>query len=223
MTIQTGFLKSTSYFSGLSPAELDSIKRLFFERTVKRGEVIALEGELASALFFIASGVVKVFKTSAEGKEQIMNLVRPGESFNDVPVFDDSSNPTTSQAMGPVVLYGLKKVDLNTIIQEHPQVSLNIIKVLADRVRQLLSLVEDLSFRHVIGRVARILLDHIEDGTSPIPRLTQHEMAAMAGTVREVVARSLRALEDEGAISLRRHRIVITDREVLRGMVEAPS
>ena len=89
--------------------------------------------------------------------------------------------------------------------------------------RQLLSLVEDLSFRHVIGRVARILLDHIGDGTGPIPRLTQHEMAAMAGTVREVVARSLRALEDEGAISLRRHRIVITDREVLRGMVEASS
>ena len=223
MTVQIGFLESIPYFSGLSPAELDSIKQLFFERTVRRGEVIVLEGELAPTLFFVASGVVKVFKTSAEGKEQILNLIRLGESFNDVPIFDDGSNPATAQAMGPVVLYGLIKGDLNIIIQEHPQVSLNIIKVLADRVRQLLSLVEDLSFRHVIGRVARILLDHIGDGTGPIPRLTQHEMAAMAGTVREVVARSLRALEDEGAISLRRHRIVITDREVLRGMVEASS
>ncbi len=58
MTVQIGFLESIPYFLGLSPAELDSIKQLFFERTVRRGEVIVLEGELAPALFFGASGVV---------------------------------------------------------------------------------------------------------------------------------------------------------------------
>jgi len=122
--------------------------------------------------------------------------------------------------MGPVVLYRIKKNDLKVILSEHPQVVLNIIKVLAERVRQLVSLVEDLSFRRVIGRVARILLEHAGDGTGPRPQLTQQEMAAMAGTVREVVARSLKALEEEGAIRLDRHRIVITDKEALQEMVE---
>ena len=98
--------------------------------------------------------------------------------------------------------------------------ALNIIKVLAERLRQLVSLVEDLSFRHVIGRVARILLEQAGDGASPRPRLTQQEMAAMAGTVREVVGRSLKTLEEEGAIRLEHHRIVITDRRVLEEMVE---
>ncbi len=220
MAIQVEFLKSVPYFSGLSPVELDSIKSLVFEKTAGRGEVILFEGEAAEALFFVVSGAVKVFKTSAEGKEQILNIVRPGESFNDVPIFDDGLNPASAQAIGPVILYGVSKDELRIIVRDHPQIALNIIKVLAERVRQLVSLVEDLSFRHVIGRVARILLEHAGDGAVPGQRLTQQEMAAMAGTAREVVGRSLKALEEGGVIRLDRHRIVITDREALKEMLE---
>ena len=187
---------------------------------MKRGELILLEDEPVEALFFVVSGAVKVFKTSAEGKEQILSIVRPGESFNDVPIFDDGPSPTSVGAMTPIVLYGVRKNELETILRDHPQITMNIIKVLAEQVRHLVSLVEDLSFRHVISRVAKILLEHIGNGTGPRPRLTQQEMAAMAGTAREVVARSLRSLEAEGAIKLERHRIVITDRGTLQGMVE---
>ncbi len=221
MTIEVEFLKSIPYFSGLVPAELDSIRQLIFEKAVERGEVILLEGESAEVFFFVASGVVKVFKTSAEGKEQILSIVRPGESFNDVPIFDDGPNPASAQAMGPVVLYGVRKDGLKAILEDYPQVTLNIIKVLAERVRQLVSLVEDLSFRHVIGRVAKILLEYAGDETGRKPRLTQQEMAAMAGTAREVVGRSLKALEEEGALRFDRHRIVITDKKALQEMVEA--
>ncbi len=223
MSIDAGFLKSIPYFSGLSLAELDSIRKFIFERTAERGGMILSEGEPSEVLYFVASGVVKVFKTSAEGKEQILNIVRPGESFNDVPIFDGGPNPASAQAMGPVVLYGISRSDLEVILRDHPQVALNVTKVLAEQARHLGSLVEDLSFRHVIGRVARILLENAGDGTGPRPRLTQQEMAAMAGTVREVVGRSLKALEEEGAIRLERHRIVITDREALKDMVEAYS
>lgn len=221
MAVQEEFLKSIPFFTGLSPDGLDSIRRLIFEKTFERGEVILLEGEPAEALYLVVSGAVKVFKTSAEGKEQILNIVRPGESFNDVPIFDDGPNPASAQAMGPVALYGIRKSDMNAILQKYPQVARNTIKVLAERVRQLVSLVEDLSFRHVIGRVVKILLEHAGDGKGPTPRLTQQEMAAMAGTAREVVARSLKALEDDGAIRLERHRIVITDKEALKEMVGA--
>ena len=81
-----------------------------------------------------------------------------------------------------------------------------------------MSLVEDLSFKHVIGRVAKILLQYAGDGTGRQPRLTQQEMAAMAGTAREMVGRSLKTLEEDGVIRLDRHRIVITDNEALREM-----
>jgi CRP/FNR family transcriptional regulator len=88
-------------------------------------------------------------------------------------------------------------------------------------VRRLTALVEDLSFKPVIGRVAKILLENSEESPDSRPKLTQQEMAAMAGTAREVVGRSLKALEQEGVIKLERHRLVISDKEALREMVAA--
>ncbi len=221
MTIQQEFLESIPYFTGLDTAELDSVRQLMFERTIDRNEIVQFEGESVEALFFIASGAVKLFKTSAEGKEQILSIARPGDSFNDIAIFDDGPAPTSAQTMSPVVLYGIARNELQVILRENPQVALNTTRVLAERTRQLVELVEDLSFRHVIGRVAKILLEHAGDGISPRPRLTQQDMAAMAGTVREVVSRSLKALEEDGAIRLERHRIKIADKEALEDMVTA--
>jgi len=223
MAIQTDFLKRTSYFSDLSLTDLDSIATFFFEKKAERGEIFLLEGELDEVLYFVVSGVVKVLKTSAEGKEQILNIARPGDSFNDVAAFDGGPNPAAAQAMGSAVLYGIRKSNLETILRAYPHVAVNVIKVLASRVRYLLSLVEDLSFKHVIGRIAKILLQYAGDGTGTGQRLTQQDMAAMAGTVREIVGRSLKALEQEGAIRFDRHRIVITNKEILRKIMEAPS
>jgi CRP/FNR family transcriptional regulator len=221
MAIQQEFLESIPYFTGLDTAELDSVRQFMFERTVDRNEIVQFEGESVEALFFIASGAVKLFKTSAEGKEQILSIARPGDSFNDIAIFDDGPAPTSAQTMSPVVLYGIARNELQVILRENPQVALNTTRVLAERTRQLVELVEDLSFRHVIGRVAKILLEHAGDGTSPRPRLTQQDMAAMAGTVREVVSRSLKALEEEGTIRMERHCIKIADKEALEDMVTA--
>jgi len=221
MAIEREFLESIPYFAGLDTAGLESVRRLMFERTFARGEIVQLEGEPAEALYFVASGAVKVFKTSAEGREQILSVARPGDSFNDIPIFDDGPAPASAEAMSQVVLNGIARNEFRTLLREQPQVALNTTRVLAERTRELVELVEDLSFRHVIGRVAKILLEHAGDGTAPRPRLTQQEMAAMAGTVREVVARSLKSLEEEGAISLERHRITITDKEALQGLVAA--
>ncbi len=224
MAIQEEFIKSIPYFSGLSPGELDSVKGLIFETTAERGKFILLESEPADALYFVVSGVVKVFKTSTDGREQILQIVRPGESFNDTPVFDGGLNAASAQAMGPVVLYGVKNSDMGTILRTHPQVALSVIRVLAQRIRHLVSLVEDLSFKHVTARLAKILLEYAGDGAGPNkPRLTQQEMAAMAGTAREMIGRSLKELEDEGVIRLEHHRIVVTDKEALKkwaGVVE---
>ena len=221
MVVNREFLESTPYFSGMSGAELDSIGQFFTERKVERGEIIQLEGEPVEELYFVASGAIKVFKTSAEGKEQILSIIRPGDAFNDIAIFDGEPSPVSAQAMTPVTLYGIGSNELHSLLSEHPRLSLNTTKVLAERTRQLMSLVEDLSFRHVIGRVAKVLLENAGNGTVPGARLTQQEMAAMVGSVREVVARSLKTLEAEGAIRLERHHIRIMDKNALEAMVEA--
>jgi CRP/FNR family transcriptional regulator len=121
--------------------------------------------------------------------------------------------------MGAVTLYEIGKNDMDALLRKNQQIAFNVITVLAGRVRHLVSLVEDLSFRHVIGRVARILLENAGDGTGAGSKLTQQEMAAMAGTAREVVGRSLKSLEDDGIIRFDRHRIVISDKEALKEIV----
>ena len=221
MAVEVEHLKSIPYFSGLGSGELEAIRQLVFERSADRGELILLEDEPTQTVYFVVTGVVKAFKTSAEGKEQILCILRPGDSFNDVSVFDGGPNPVSAIAMSRVRLYGISKADMETLLREHPGIAINIIKVLAGKVRHFVSLVEDLSFRHVTGRVAKLLLEYATNGSeegkgkSPRPRLTQQDMAAMVGTAREVVGRSLKALEEEGAIRMDRHRIAIVNREAL--------
>ena len=222
MAVEAEFLKSIPYFSGLSLAEIDSISRLVFEKMAERGETILVEGEPGEALYIVVSGVAKVFKTSVDGKEQTLCIVRPGESFNDVSVFDGGPNLASVQALAPITFYGIRRRDFQAILRNDPQVAMNAINVLTTHVRRLASLVEDLSFRHVIGRIAKILLENAISDTNSGPRLTQQDIASMAGTAREVVGRSLKTLEEEGLIKLDRHRIVVANTKALKEMVEMP-
>jgi CRP/FNR family cyclic AMP-dependent transcriptional regulator len=200
MAVSPDLLKSIPYFHELSDSVLALIGRYVFEKKAERGEIISFEGMPSDALYFVVSGVVKEFKISADGKEQIFRIVRPGDTFDEVPVLSGGVNLASAAAMSAVVLNGIKKKDLESFIKEHPQVAL----------------VEDFSFRHVSGRVAKILLEYAGGGSSENPRLTQQEIAAVIGTAREMVGRSLKNLEEEGAIKMERNRITITSKETLK-------
>jgi CRP-like cAMP-binding protein len=221
MTIQISSLKAIPYFSGLNDANLALISKHVFEKKAERNEILFFEGEPADVLYFVVEGVVKIFKTSPDGKEQIFGIIRPGDSFNDVPVIGNGANLVSAAAMSTVLLNGIKKKDLENVIKEYPQIASNIIKVLSRRVEELMALVEDFSFRRVSGRVAKILLEYggkDGDNGKDKPRLTQQEIAAMIGTAREMVGRSLKSLEGEKAIRIERNHIIITDQETLRSL-----
>lgn len=151
MANQAEFLNTVPYFTGLGEPGINAIRRYVYEKKAGRGELLLAEGGKADVLYFVVEGAVKVFKTSADGKEQILRIIRPGESFNDVPVLNGGLSLVSAGAMGPVVLYAIKKSDLEGIMREHQQVAFNVIRVLSRRVTELISLVEDLSFRHVTG------------------------------------------------------------------------
>jgi CRP-like cAMP-binding protein len=218
MTIQLTSLRAIPYFSGLSDAHLALISKHVFEKKAERNEILFFEGEPADILYFVVEGVVKIFKTSPDGKEQIFGIIRPGDSFNDVPVIGTGANLVSAAAMSTVLLNGIKKKDLENTIKEYPQIATNIISVLSRRVEELITLVEDFSFRRVSSRVAKILLEYTGKDSNEKPRLTQQEIAAMIGTAREMVGRSLKSLEGEKAIRIERNHIIITDQTILRNL-----
>jgi CRP-like cAMP-binding protein len=218
MATEKTFLKSINYFTGLANDMLDMVRNLIFEKSFDKGEIILNEGDPADALYFVTSGAVKTFRTSVDGKEQVLNIVRPGESFNDVAMFDNGPNLASAQAMGSVTVYGILKHDLQAFLRSHPEISLNVASILASRLRYYVSIIDDLSFKPVTSRVAKILLEYGGNGTDPGQRITQQEMAAMVGTVREVIGRSLKTLERNNMIKMDRHRIIITDQEALKNI-----
>jgi CRP-like cAMP-binding protein len=216
-------LRKTPYFAELSESCLSAIAGIVVQRSYRRGDFVFHEGDDCEGLYVVKSGRVRVYKVSSEGREQVLLTAETGEAFNEVAVFDGGPNPASVEALEPTVLLLLPKSALLSVAEAEPEVGRAFMRVFASHLRRLAVLVEELSFKTVTGRVARILLDQLPSSTagatgqSAPRRLTQREIAAMAGTAREVVARVLKALEQQGAIRIERGRIVVADRELLAG------
>jgi len=218
MPVEVEALRHITLFAQLGQEELAHVAAMTIEHHYERGDLIVLEGDPGGALHYVHSGLVKVFKTSPSGKEQVLRLIAAGYTFNDVPALDGGPNPASAAAMEPSIVYVIRRAELRTLIMTRPEVAEAVVRTLTSALRHLVALVEDLSLRHVTARVAKILLDQ-EIASQEAQRayhLTQQEMAALAGTAREVVGRSLKELEMAGAIEMRQGRAVVLNRERLR-------
>jgi len=207
-------LRSLPYFRPLDDDTLASIAALAVRRTYQPDEVIFLEGEPCAGLFIVHAGHVKIYKASPEGREQILTIIGPRDSFNDVAVFDGGPNPASVQAMDAVELCVIERPAMASLFDRYPKLAQAVVAVLAARARLLVDMVQDLSLRSVTGRLAKLLLDQAAQGQDAVP-LTRQQMAARLGTIREMVSRALRELEDEGLVRRDGRQIVIADRAAL--------
>ncbi len=212
--LKTELLRSIPYFASLDEDTLVFIVAHAVRRTYSPDEVIFLEGDPCAGLFVVQSGHVKIFTASPEGREQILTIIGPRDSFNDVAVFDGGTNPASAQAMEAVELFVIERSTMLNLFDRYPRLAQAVVAVLAGRARMLVSMVEDLSLRSVTERLAKLLLDQALQGSDAIP-LTRQQMAARLGTIREMVSRALHQLEDEGLVRREGHQIIIADRDAL--------
>ncbi|HAT43925.1 MAG TPA: Crp/Fnr family transcriptional regulator, partial [Ktedonobacter sp.] len=159
MPIDVDVLRQIPLFATLSSGDLAHVAAMTVERHYERGDIILLEGDKGGALHYVREGVVKVFKTSVGGKEQVLRLIAAGHTFNDVPALDEGSNPASAAAMEPSVVYVIRRTELLKLIATRPEVAGAVVQTLASALRHLVALVEDLSLRHVTARVAKLLLE----------------------------------------------------------------
>ena len=220
MSIRLAFLKSLPFFTPLGKADLARIDEEIIELTIPKKGALFLEGEPCKGLYIVKSGQVRVFKSSPDGREQVLLIANEGDSLNDVPIFDGGPNAASASAIESSFIYLVPKKLMLSLLKDSPM-ALAIIRIFAARLRRMTTLVEDLSFRSVVSRLAKILLDLAvtEEQPSLVRRLTQDEMAAMVGTVRDVISRALRTLDKEGAITIQGHRILIKDIDKLKEFV----
>jgi CRP/FNR family transcriptional regulator len=216
-------LSRVPLFADLSEEELRALADRSASRHVDAGQQIFSEGDPCQGFFVVEAGEVKIYKTAPSGREQVLTIERAGDTVAELPVFDGGPYPASAIALSDVTLLFVSKRDFRTLVIEHPEVGLKVLKNVGLRLRRLVGLIEELSFTTVRGRLAMLLVRLVKtegeatarghEATLP-PNL---ELAAQVGTVRELVSRNLSRLQAEGLIRLDGKRLIVPDIDALAG------
>jgi|GEM_PF-157007 len=186
------------------------------------GAILQLEGEPAQAMFIVVHGRVKILRSTPAGREQVIHVAGPGDHINVVPVVDGGKCPATVQTLTEAEVFALPVKELRECLLREPRLAMMLLANLARNHRKMVNLIEDLALHTVQGRLAKLLLARatsVGEGEE-VPPLTQADMATQLGTVREMVARTLRTFEGLGLIQMERGRIVVLDADGLRQKAE---
>jgi len=209
-------LKRVPIFSSLSEQEFAFLTSRLVQRKYGAGEVIFGEGDPCAGLYVVQSGNVRIFKSSAGGREQVLSIDGPGSSIAELPVFDGGDYPASAQAISDSTLFFFSRQDFQSLCMQHPQVALKVLRVIGGRLRTLVGIIEELSFTTVRHRLVALLVrlgktDGVRSGdgiTLTLPS-NNSELAAQIGTVRELVSRNLSRLQAEGLIQVDNRKLEI--------------
>lgn len=212
-------LRINPYFNALDERVLGDLAQSTSLRRYEPDEIVCWQGEICEGLFILEEGSVKLFKLSPRGRELIIRVLQAGDSFNEVPVFDRGQNPVNVAALEECHIWLVEVGAIRRCLEENPQMAGVVIQNLTEHLRTLIRIVEDLSFYQVTNRLARLIGRMTPEQLDE--RITQDQLAAQLGTVREVAARSLRELERSGAIRVARRKIQVVDAAILNPLAES--
>ncbi len=205
------------HFSHMSETDRLAIVRAGVIQVYPAESAIFHEGEPCAGMFVLFSGHVHLYKLGPQGQQSMVAAIDPVIMFNEVSVVDGGPNLATAVAIADCETWRLDHTAFQTLTQRYPAVGLGLLRVLATRTRLLMSHYEDLSFRSVLARAAKLLLDLSDYGRKPIDRreFTNHEIAARISTVPEALSRSLQAFKKTGDIHCTRSTITVRAPETL--------
>ena len=215
---ERAYLRQIPLFASLDEETLAQVGAGTAVRQYERGEVIAVEGERGGSLRYVRSGLVKLATTSADGREQVLRLVPAGQTFNLVAALDGQPTAAMATALDPTTIYAIPRDVVSWLLVERPTVAQAALQALATNTRDMIALAKDLALYHVSERVARLLLDQERCTCERCHNhyMTQQEMAAIVGTAREMVGRTLHEFQATGIIELHNGHVVVRDPDRLR-------
>lgn len=221
-------LAKAPLLADLSPNEL----QLLAARTVRKlfvsGELLFSEGEPCNGLHIIARGKVRIFKTSVNGREQVLALNGPGDTIAELPVFDGGPYPASASAIEDAEIAFISRRDFHAYCLEHPEVALKVLAQVGARLRRLVGIIEELSFTTIRQRLIATLVKLAQSDGKKTERgiefqlpSTHQELASQLGTVRELISRNLMRLQAEGLLDVDARHIVVRDMKGLSALLES--
>lgn len=215
-------LAKVPIFAGLTDAELSFLAQHTVPRQYAPGEMVFAEGQPCAGLYVVERGHIRIFKTSAGGREQVLAIDGPGGSVAELPVFDGGNYPASGAAVDDATLLFVSKQDFQALCLAHPQVALKVLRVVGARLRRLVGIIEELSFTTVRHRLASFLLrlarqegKRTAEGVEITLPASHQELAAQIGTVRELVSRNLSRFQAEGILTVQGRAVIVRDLNAL--------
>jgi CRP/FNR family transcriptional regulator len=215
--------RTISFFRDLSEEAFQLVSERLVRRTLPAGSILFRKGEQARGVYILTKGRVEIYRSTADGREQVLHTELPIQSIAELPVFDGGSYPASARTAEDSELYFLAVDDFQRLYREHPGIADGIIKNLGGRLRALVRVVEKISLRSVPSRVAKSLLEQAEgsgaarDGGTVVLSGTQADLAHQLATSRESVARALGDLRRRGIIATEGRQVTILS---VRGLVD---
>lgn len=211
-------------FGGLTAADVELLATVIRRKTVAKSEVVFEEGQQADGFYLVEAGKVKVYKLSPGGKEHILHIVQPGNSFADAAIFGSGQFPAFAEALTDATLIFFPKGPFLDLLHQHSQLSINMIAGLSRYLRQFAMQIEDLTLRDVPARLSRYLLQlsSFVEGRIELP-LSKSQLASNLGTTSESLSRTLRKMSDEEILQVKGRSIKILDSNRLTDLARIDS
>ena len=223
-------LRKTPLFTSLTEDETQALRRRVTSKRYDRGELLFTEGDVCRGLFIVGRGKIRIFKLSANGREQTLAIEGPGSSFAELPVFDGRNYPASAAASEEAEVLFITRKDFQDFCREHPEVALKVIAVVGSRLRRLVGIIEELSFTTVRQRLIALILRlaqtsaaRTSEGVQVELNKSQQDLAFELGTVRELISRNLGRLQAEGYLDVNGRSIVVKDLAGLKREQDSPA
>ncbi|MGI8728077.1 MAG: Crp/Fnr family transcriptional regulator [Solirubrobacterales bacterium] len=220
-----GLLRRVPLLSDLDEDEIGRVARVVVPRAFPKGDVVFHEGDQSDACYVIRSGDVRVTRQHSDGRVITLATLGGGEIVGELAMLDGEVRSATVEALTDVELLALSAVDMRSLLKRNPDLTAKLVVALTRRVRETNERVSSQSFQTVPSRVAGVLDQLVADGDHPqgsegmTIRMTQADLAQMAGTSRESVSRFLAILERAGVVRVGRGRVTVTDPSRLRSYI----
>lgn len=194
-------------FGQLNATEIDNILTLAIERKFPAGQVIFQKGDEGNSMMIVLSGEVKICAISADGREIVLNIIRPGEVFGEIALLDGKPRSADAVTLSDCQILLIRRRDFLPYIEKHPDVAVQIISLLCQKLRNTSNALENIGLLSIPARLARLLLqmsetDNVGDRNVVKIRLTlsQRQIGNLIGATRESVNKQLRAWQNNGII-----------------------
>jgi CRP-like cAMP-binding protein len=221
--VNTEVLRQAPLFRGLDDEAAQALQGSMSEDRLRRGDVLFREGDEGDRLYIVTDGKIKLGRTSADGRENLLAILGPGQMFGELSLFDPGPRSATVTAVTDCTMRSLSHEELGRWLNGRPEVARGLLTQLAGRLRRANDVVADLVFSDVPGRVAKALLDlsqrfgrTADDGVHVHHDLTQEELAQLVGASRETVNKALADFASRGWLRLEARSVVIMDIDRLR-------